>query len=978
MVVSVHVRVAGLTVLAATVLALAASSARAVEYSPIVIEGFFNRDFADGHGGDGDDGWTDQGGNDLRGIAGKGELLGVPFMIGGGTNGHDAVLFGNSRQPPLARSIVMDVDREAAALVFLHTAAWTPAGPVELVRYTVTYEDGEEVAVSAINGEQIANWWNPEDLSGAKAAWRGSNGEAEVGVYAMVWANPHPERRIREIEARATHEETSVFLLAITAADGVPALASLAKEEVRTDTTGWFEFAPSWTARPKASVVDCRGLGDGPAGGHGFIEARGDGFVFEDGTPFIGWGINATWMFPTHEESEVLAENLSWMGVNVFRNTIDDVGGRWSVFGRGEHESTRQLDPEAMDRFDYLVSCLKKQGIYVYLTLRWTRGFVAGDGVDPDCSDALASFLLPANRELEKEYARQLLTHVNPYTGLAYKDEPAIAAIEIINERTLFHDFKFGIPACVKPAFDRLWNAWLLERYGSREALAKAWSDEDGRTNLGEDEDPSAGTVRRPEKVQIVMRFPPVTEMGWRGRVYDARRFLLEVQRRHFAHMRDYLRSIGARQLIGLSDLQCSLPDLAVGKLAGFVDYHMYAHVWAVDARNPSVWFGSQQSQLRSFDYNFVSRLAQASVRGCPMVFGEINQLAFNETRPEAIALVAAYGCFQKWNAPMWYNFAHHNSYGSEKIAGPHEFRADMARYGLFPACATIYRKRLVSAARKRVDVLLSEEDLIAEQPWGWVRNDEGKAHPDAPFMALPYLYGIRNCLTEGVYEGGADLAASSGRTAGGFEVPRDVPYLRVTPEMVADKANPRESQWFARMVMERLGGAEARWDLSRDRDHAFVSDTGELTIDFAAGTLLIDAPAAQGICGSQRAVALKDVSIDCASPGTAYILLVATDGEPLSRSERILLTAVARAENTGMVWNGERTRAKIGRAPVLLEPVRAEVRLRRAGLQAVLKVEALGPDGLARERVDVQQRGDEAVFTIDGRYRTIWYRVGR
>ena len=37
-----------------------------------------------------------------------------------------------------------------------------------------------------------------------------------------------------------------------------------------------------------------------------------------------------------------------------------------------------------------------------------------------------------------KQYARDLLTHVNPYTKTRYADEPAVAFVEINNEDTLF------------------------------------------------------------------------------------------------------------------------------------------------------------------------------------------------------------------------------------------------------------------------------------------------------------------------------------------------------------------------------------------------------------------------------------------------------------------------------------------------------------------------------------------------------------
>ena len=46
--------------------------------------------------------------------------------------------------------------------------------------------------------------------------------------------------------------------------------------------------------------------------------------------------------------------------------------------------------------------------------------------------------------ELQHEYARDLLTHVNPYTGKRYADEPAVALIEISNEDGLIREWLWG------------------------------------------------------------------------------------------------------------------------------------------------------------------------------------------------------------------------------------------------------------------------------------------------------------------------------------------------------------------------------------------------------------------------------------------------------------------------------------------------------------------------------------------------------
>ena len=40
----------------------------------------------------------------------------------------------------------------------------------------------------------------------------------------------------------------------------------------------------------------------------------------------------------------------------------------------------------------------------------------------------------PAAIAAQVNYLRQILNHVNPYTGVALKDEPAILFIELVNE----------------------------------------------------------------------------------------------------------------------------------------------------------------------------------------------------------------------------------------------------------------------------------------------------------------------------------------------------------------------------------------------------------------------------------------------------------------------------------------------------------------------------------------------------------------
>jgi len=72
--------------------------------------------------------------------------------------------------------------------------------------------------------------------------------------------------------------------------------------------------------------------------------------------------------------------------------------------------------------------------------------------------------------ELQKDYATKLLTHRNPYAGLSYVDEPAIAVIETTNENSIFYFFNMSglsLPY-YRDELQRRWNRWLASKYGNR------------------------------------------------------------------------------------------------------------------------------------------------------------------------------------------------------------------------------------------------------------------------------------------------------------------------------------------------------------------------------------------------------------------------------------------------------------------------------------------------------------------------------
>jgi len=185
-----------------------------------------------------------------------------------------------------------------------------------------------------------------------------------------------------------------------------------------------------------------------PAGKHGFLKVDGENLRFEDGTLAKFWGVNFNGgaCFPDKDYAPKVAQRLAQAGCNIVRfHQLDAEFGSPNIFAYTKGRlvrTTRQLDPKSMDALDYLVYCLKQEGIYIYLDMLTYRQFKEADGVVD------AHLLPPAAKpwcitdpvllQLQKEFATQLWTHHNPYTNLDYKDDPVFVFTEIINESDLF------------------------------------------------------------------------------------------------------------------------------------------------------------------------------------------------------------------------------------------------------------------------------------------------------------------------------------------------------------------------------------------------------------------------------------------------------------------------------------------------------------------------------------------------------------
>jgi hypothetical protein len=160
------------------------------------------------------------------------------------------------------------------------------------------------------------------------------------------------------------------------------------------------------------------------------------------------------------------------------------------------------LDPGQLERLDFFVAELAKNGIYANLNLHVARRYPGLDGPAAQRFDMgkMLDRFYPPFLESQKEYARALLTHVNPHTGHAYAAEPAVLCVEMNNENTALPFWAGNLDDLPEPyagELKRQWNAWLRARYKSTARLRAAWKPEAkaASSELLENADLAAGTA---------------------------------------------------------------------------------------------------------------------------------------------------------------------------------------------------------------------------------------------------------------------------------------------------------------------------------------------------------------------------------------------------------------------------------------------------------------------------------------------------
>lgn len=256
-----------------------------------------------------------------------------------------------------------------------------------------------------------------------------------------------------------------------------------------------------------------------PAGKQGYLHVR-DGHIYSGGDRLRLLGVNIVFRgaFPTHEEADSIARRLSRLGFNAVRfHHIDTLPSPSGVFDK----DLKSFDEAQLDKFDYFFNALRNSGIFVDLNLHVGRnypGFAPWMGPKGDAQPMAwkgVDQFFPGMISAQKEYARALLHHVNPYSGHRYVDEPALGIVEINNENGLINSWRRGdLDLMNSPYVDELerqWNIWLQNKYRNDDARDAAWS-----------------TASQPLGTDIFSRAVSASPSDWRLQTLDKAKAVLK------------------------------------------------------------------------------------------------------------------------------------------------------------------------------------------------------------------------------------------------------------------------------------------------------------------------------------------------------------------------------------------------------------------------------------------------------------------
>lgn len=474
-------------------------------------------------------------------------------------------------------------------------------------------------------------------------------------------------------------------------------LSTLTLAQNKDDDGDWYPFVIPAKLDPNSPANIGKLVLDAPAGKHGFCKVKDGHFYFEDGTRVKFWGTNICFeaCFPDHQTAELIAAKLAGLGFNAVRFHQIDLGN-YPVGLFANNKSTKVISDIQLEKFDYFVNQLEKQGIYIYLSLHSGRLFKEADGVkDASLLPRYAQYVTLFDQvliDLQKEFARNLLTHINPYTKISYANDPAVICIEITNENSLFlaweRDVFSNLPTFYNNQFINLWNKWLI-------------------ANHAKSSDSPIATL-----IPFSRRF-----LYSNSEVYNFIQFIIDTESSYFSSMINFLKNdLGVKSPIISTNNFVGLASLKSQEVADIIDTHSYWDHPIFHKKGSYVedFTIHNKSYIQNYRYGPVADIARSAIYRKPQIASEWNHCFPNQYSYELPLMLPAYAAFQGWDGLFVFNYHTYGHWNSNKIKDVFEIDTNSNKLAIFPTSALAFLKGYVKESDKTMVFSYDANDMYS------------------------------------------------------------------------------------------------------------------------------------------------------------------------------------------------------------------------------------------------------------------------
>ncbi len=649
----------------------------------------------------------------------------------------------------------------------------------------------------------------------------------------------------------------------------------------QTREYGWFEFViPDLDS--SATVVDMSFLNSEIAGSSGYITLKDGHFADGNGNRIRFFGDNLTFgsCFPDKETSTALAARLKKLGMNVMRfHHMDNQsapGGIWD-------KEKKALDPDQLDKLDWLIYQLKLHGIYSNINTHVSGNYPGMDyvGVEQfNYGKTIDQFYRPYI-EKQKEYAKMLLTHRNPYTGTTYTDEPAVAFVEINNENSLLSSW-YLLPKLNKAHMAFLkgqWNAWLN-------------SHPDYKKNAG-----------GADIIKIITGYNDSSTDKQKEALW---RFLVDTEMSYAKEMVEYFKNdLKVKALV--SETQASYSGVAgilrESKYADFIDMHSYWEHPSFPGRSWSrtEWTIRNSSMVSDKKGGTLLRFGQHRVDGMPLTISEYDHPAPSFFVAEMYPMLNSFSAFQDFDGI--YHFDTGFPYNSGKINGFFQTSGHPLKQVFLPGGAVMFRMGGVKPGEHYVKLGLPEESVPGELV---KTGDKLKLH----VTNMNYIWeaaGSVNALTL-LHPLSVDMKAKE--------------------LALSEKAEAPEGPWVSEtgeIIWENKDSINAVYKVNAPAVKVAVGYIGGKSIELGSVT----------------------IEMDTTRYNWATITLTSLDGKAVEESSKVLLVAAGRVENSDWKWDDKFTTlgGEWGKSPSKAEGIPAKIIFRDMEKFAVHSLDPAGKE---------------------------------